>query len=292
MAAEGTADRLSAYVHVLRSLVHLSLGWLPSEPRLDAKRALARHAHEDARSIDEILIRLADLPGTDGPIGRAAGTLADVIDRVARAHGREEYVQFVYGTVKPTLAQRLREHRQQIDPLLDEPTLELVTAILARQERHIDELPAHDPAPLTFELRIEPGEPPQLPLVPAPDAPAREAWIGLTRPQDPALQTALAAELAAAEILARASHEQRDRPWAFHSDITRLTADRMRHAGALDALLARNGGHFSHDDAGHDLAPADPIAAAHDHARRAAEAHPPLADDLAAFDRIAARWRD
>jgi hypothetical protein len=292
MAAEGTADRLSAYVHVLRPLVHLNLGWLPSEPRLDAKRALARHAYEDARSIDEILVRLADLPGTDGPTGRAAGTLADVIDRVARAHGREEYLQFAYGTVKPTLAQRLREHRRQIDPLLDEPTLELVTTILARQERHVDELPAHDPGPLTFELRTEPGEPPQLPLVPAPDTPAREPWSGQTRAQHPALQTALAAEVAAAEILARASHEQRDRPWAYHGDLARLTSDRMRHAGALDALLTRDGGHFAIDDADHDLAPDDPLAAAYALARRAAEAHPPLADDLAAFDRIAARWRD
>ncbi len=280
MAAEGTADRLSAYVHLLRSLVHLGLGWLPSEPRLDGKRALARHAHEDARSIDELLIRLGDLPDTNGPTGRPAGTLADVLDRIAHADGREEYLQFAYGTLKPTLARRLREHRDEIDPLLDEPTLELTTTILARQERHLDELPAQQPQPLTCELRLEPGDAAELPLVPLPDTPARDPWAGLG-----AVHEALEAELAAAEILARASHERRDQPWAFHSDVARLVADRMRHAGALDAA----GGHTSEPD--HDLTPPDPLGTALELARNAAAAYPPIADDLVAFERIAARWR-
>ena len=280
MAADGTADRLSANVHLLRALVHLGLGWLPSEPRLDAKRALARHAHEDARSIDEILIRLADLPDTHGPTGRPAGTLADVIDRIAHADGVEEYLQFAYGTIKPTLAQRLREHRDQIDPLLDEPTLELAITVLARQERHLDELPAQQPQALVFELRLEPGDAPELPLVPPPDTPARDPWSGTSPPDD-----ALDAELAAAEILARASHERRDQPWAFHSDVARLVADRMRHAGALEAA----GAHTS--ESSHDLSPPDPLGTALELARRAAAAYPPLADDMVAFERIAARWR-
>jgi hypothetical protein len=287
MAAEGTAERLSAYVHVLRALVHASLGRLPAEPRLDVKRALGRHAHEDARSIDEILIRLADLPATNDLPGRPAGTLADLIDRIHASGGPDGYRQFAYATVKPTLAQRLREHRAQIDPLLDEPTLELVTSILARQERHLDELPARDADPLQLELRVEAGTPPEPPIHPQPEHAAREPWINEGRGGDGALQRALSAELAGAEILARTSHESPSRPWAFHADVARLVADRMRHIGALDAELTRAGGHWGADT------PAEVgagLQAALDLARAAALEHPALQDDLTPFERIAGRW--
>jgi hypothetical protein len=287
MAAQGTAERLSAYVHILRALVHGSLGRLPAEPRLDVKRALGRHAHEDARSIDEILIRLGDLRGTDDPPGRAAGTLADLIERVHASGGPDGYRQFAYATVKPTLAQRLREHRAQIDPLLDEPTLELVTAILARQERHLDELPARDADPLQLELRVEPGTPPEPPILAPLDHASREPWINEGRGGDGPLQRALSAELASAEILARSSHENASRPWAFHADLARLVADRMRHIGALEAELTRTGGHWGADTTG---APTAGLQAALELARTAAAEHPALEDDLTPFERIAARW--
>jgi hypothetical protein len=294
MAAEGTAERLSAYVHVLRSLVHLNLGWLASEPRLEAKRALGRHAREDARSVDEMVARLGDLPAADGLPGGPAGTLADVIERVGAAPDHQEYVQLAYGALKPTLVQLLREHRDAVDPLLDEPTLEVVTVALARQARHLVELPARAPHSLSFETRVEPYGALQLPVVPSPQRPARDPFVEAGDGSGD-LHRALNDELLAAEILSRAAHEHGHLPWSFHSDVARLVDDRLRHTGALDAA----GAHWGREradtgpfDATRGLGLHERLAAAHDLARSAADAYAPLRDDLTPFARAIERWSD
>jgi hypothetical protein len=282
MAAEGTAERLSAYVHVLRALVHLGLGWLPSEPRLEVKRALARHAHEDARSLEEIRARLHDLPDTQDLPGAPAGTLRDVLARAARADDADEYRRIAYGALKPTLVELLREHRDAVDPLLDEPTLEVLATALARQSRHLDELPPGEPQSLSFTPEVEPGGEPELPIVPAPEHPARDPW---TREGAGArgLHEALNQELLSGEILARAAHEFHD------TGLARLVHDRLRHTAALEAAGAQWGVMPVDTQPFRDAADrqlAERIAIARDLARAAAAMHPPLRDDLTPLERL------
>ena len=45
------------------------------------------------------------------------------------------------------------------------------------------------------------------------------------------------AELSAAELMARNSHEHPDMPWAFHVDMARQTWDEVRHAKLHDLLM-------------------------------------------------------
>ena len=281
MAAEGTAERLSAYAHVLRVLVHLGLGWLPSEPRLEVKRSLARHAHEDARSLAEILARLDDLPETDDLPGAPAGTLRDVLARAATAADVEEYRRIAYGALKPTLVQLLREHRDATDPLLDEATLELLATALARQIRHLDELPPQEPQSLSFAPEVQRGGEQDLPVVPAPDEPARDPWIR-TGGDGAGLHEALSQELLAGEILARAAHDHRD------VTLARLVHDRLRHTAALEAAGAQWGvmavdTRPFRDAAGRSLD--DRVEIARELARAAADAHPALRDDLTPLGR-------
>ena len=46
------------------------------------------------------------------------------------------------------------------------------------------------------------------------------------------------AELCAAELMARNSHEHPDMPWDFHVDMARQCWDEIRHAEILDRLMA------------------------------------------------------
>ena len=48
----------------------------------------------------------------------------------------------------------------------------------------------------------------------------------------------MAAELCAAELTARNSHEHPEMPWDFHVDMARQTWDEIRHAEVLDRLMA------------------------------------------------------
>ena len=94
------------------------------------------------------------------------------------------------------------------------------------------------------------------------DRPARDAFVEVTDAGDPYLVDALYingeenhvpiepeeqkhffhglmdAELCAAELMARNSHEHPDMPWDFHVDMARQCWDEIRHAEIHDRLMA------------------------------------------------------
>ena len=94
------------------------------------------------------------------------------------------------------------------------------------------------------------------------DRPARDAFVEVTDAGDPYLTEALYingeenhvptepeeqkhffhglmdAELCAAELMARNSHEHPEMPWDFHVDMARQTWDEVRHAEIHDRLMA------------------------------------------------------
>ena len=142
------AVRFSNYFHVLRELVHLSCGWLPLEPRLEVKYLLGDHLHDDARAVTKIKRRLYELRTPSRlprrPLRRAR--------RAARPRQRRDDLapstsQVAYGELKPALVAAMRIHLDALDPLVDEPSLRLLTQLLHRQERHVVELPVEAAAP-------------------------------------------------------------------------------------------------------------------------------------------------
>jgi hypothetical protein len=259
------AIRFSNYFHVLRELVHLSCGWLPLEPRLEIKYALGDHLHDDARTVTKIKRRLYELRTPSDYPGAPAEELAALLDRANHATTSTEYVEIAYGELKPTLAAAIRIHLDTLDPIVDEPSLRLLTQILHRQERHVVELPA-GASKVAFEdlgaLPIRLREVRDLTVMPPLDEPARDDYVEVTEegdtyltddlyingdenhvPTDPEEQKhffhgLMDAELCAAELMARNSHEHPEMPWDFHVDMARQTWDEIRHAEVHDRLMA------------------------------------------------------
>jgi hypothetical protein len=258
------ASRFSNYFHVLRELVHLSSGWLALEPRLEVKYVLGDHLHDDARAISKIRRRLYELRHPSEYPGAPDADLAALLDRAAAAESPDAYLEIAYGELKPTLLAALRIHLDTLDPLLDQPSLRLLTQLLHRQERHVVELPASEPR-VAFEdlgalpIRLRDSRPlrPLPPLV----EPARDAFVRVTPegdtylsdelyvngeenhvPTDPEEQKhffhgLMDAELCAAELMARNSHEHPEMPWDFHVDMARQCWDELRHAEVHDRLM-------------------------------------------------------
>src|SRR3954465_11983325 len=113
---------------VLRALSEGALRWLPDEPWLHRKRALAEHAIEDAEPLG--------VPG-------GAGLAADLV----LATGAAEWHRIAYGQVKPALIAAALGH--------DEPWL---IPFALRQERHLLELPVRDVAfPIARDPALEVG---------------------------------------------------------------------------------------------------------------------------------------
>jgi hypothetical protein len=238
-----SATRFANYFHVLCELVHLSCGHLACEPRFEVKALLGDHIHDDARAVSKVQRRLREL-GTPSA-GAPSHELAALLDRAndADTHG---YLEIAYGELKPTLIAALRIHVGNLDPLLDEPSLRVLIQLLHRQERHTAELPAAGrPA---FDdlgaLALRRDETRPLRVMPALEQPARDAFVEVgennSGPADDRkrhVHAQMQAELCAAELTARNSHEHPDMPWEFHVDMARQTWDEIRHAEVLDRLM-------------------------------------------------------
>jgi hypothetical protein len=240
------AIRFSGYFHVLRELVHLTAGHLALEPRFEVKALLGDHLHDDARAVTKIRRRLYELrDGGDHP-GAPSHELAELLDR-ANTEDTHEYLQIAYGELKPTLIAAVRIHLENLEPLIDEPSLRLLTQLLHRQERHVTELPAQSEH-IAFDdlgaLEVRLGETRPLKILPPLERPARDAFVEVvdvtTEPADEKhfFHALMDTELCAAELTARNSHEHPDMPWDFHVDMARQVWDELRHAEIYDRLMA------------------------------------------------------
>ena len=58
-----------------------------------------------------------------------------------RRRNADEYVAIAYGEAKPLLIAAIRIHLDRLDPVSDEPSLRLLSQLVARQERHMEEMP-------------------------------------------------------------------------------------------------------------------------------------------------------
>ena len=254
------ASRFSNYFHVLREVVHLSNGWLPLVGDFELKYRLGDHLHDDARSISKVRRRLYELRHPSDYPGTPGDELTALLERLNSAGSADEYVALAYGEAKPLLIDWIRVHLDSLDPVSDEPSLRLLNQVVARQQRHIEEVAGGGDAPRAIDdLGALPialkGEPRSLRVMPPLDVPARDSFVEVTEEGDPFLAEELYvndpelnhvpvepeeqrhffhglmdAELTAAELMARNSHEYPDMPWDFHVDMARQTWDELRHA--------------------------------------------------------------
>jgi Protein of unknown function (DUF455) len=259
------AIRFSNYFHVLRELVHLSNGWLPLEPSFERKYLLADHVHDDARAVTKVRRRLYELRHPSDYPGAPAEELERLLDRLNAARSPAEYLEVAYLEAKPALLRAMRIHLDELDPVTDEPSLRLLRQVCERQERHVRELGPGEPralepldiGSLPVRLRAERDLHLLQPLI----EPARDPGIRVTSEGDPFLTRELYvngaenhvpteleeqrhffhglmdAELCAAELMARNSHEHPGMPWDFHVDMARQTWDEARHAKVHDILM-------------------------------------------------------
>ena len=259
------ATRFSNYFHVLRELVHLTNGWLPLEPSWPRKYALGDHVHDDARALSKIKRRLYELRTPSDYPGAPSPQLEELLDRMAGAESAGAYLEVAYREAKPALMVAMRTHLENLDPVADEPSLRLLTQVLQRQERHITEVvptpfgwATYDIGEYPVRLRTAPRE---LRVLPPLVEPARDEFVEVTEGGDPYLTRELYvngaenhvpvepeeqrhffhglmdAELSAAELMARNSHEHPEMPWDFHVDMARQTWDEVRHARVHDLLM-------------------------------------------------------
>jgi uncharacterized protein DUF455 len=261
---DDNAIRFSNYFHVLRELVHFTNGWMPLEPSWERKHALGDHVHDDARALTKIKRRLYELRHPSEYPGSPTAELEGLLERLANAASVSEFEQVAYGQAKPALIRAMRIHLDNLDPVADEPSLRLLTQVVERQERHVRELSdrsaSFDADIGTFPVKLR-TQPRELRILAPLEEPVRDEFVEVTETGDPYLSRDLYvngaenhvpvereeqqhffhglmdAELSAAELMARNSHEHPEMPWDFHVDMARQNWDEVRHARLHDLLM-------------------------------------------------------
>jgi hypothetical protein len=268
LPVDDNATRFSNYFHILRETIHWSNGWLPVEPDFHDKYVLGEHIHDDARGQTKVRRRIYELRANEDWPGAPCDELAAQLDRLAHAKTVEQHIQVVYGQLKPALLSALEIHAESVDPITDEVSLLVVRQLIDRQRRHIAEarqrwdITAEDPfCSDVGALDIRKRETRNLQILPRLNEPARDPFITVTPDGDPYLSEELYvngdenhvptdleeqqhffhglmdAELCAAELMARNSHEHPEMPWDFHVDMARQCWDELRHARVHEVLM-------------------------------------------------------
>ena len=258
---DDNAIRFSNYFHVLRELVHFTNGWMPLEPSWERKFALGDHVHDDARALTKIKRRLYELRSPSEYPGSPSPELEALLDRMARRR-----------TAAGVPGRRLHRGeagaraRDAHPPRQPRPGGRRALAAAAHPDRRAPGAPhgrrtaasTRDIGALPVRLRAEPRE---LRILPPLVEPARDDFVEVTETGDPYLSRELYvngaenhvpvereeqqhffhglmdAELCAAELMARNSHEHPELPWDFHVDMARQNWDEVRHARLHDLLM-------------------------------------------------------
>lgn len=129
MPIASSMAQLTALFSLIRELMRTEAAWLAGVPYWDAKQAIARHVLEDAQHAESILKRLHELKATSAEHKQVAGIEEMVREAASAAHG-DEWLQGLYGVVKPWIATVLEVYLAASDPVMDQPTHLVLRRIL------------------------------------------------------------------------------------------------------------------------------------------------------------------
>lgn len=137
------AVTIATFRAVAVRLMEITAAWTPTTPEMEVKVLFGRHIWDFARHADGLGKRTFELrlpEQTSRPPAEGYGQLLDDVARIAETSGR---LSALYDGVLPGLVRRYESYLQEIDPILDGPTVTVIEPILqdlARQRREADEV--------------------------------------------------------------------------------------------------------------------------------------------------------
>jgi uncharacterized ferritin-like protein (DUF455 family) len=272
------ARRLGVLYSVTVELARLLGGWIPRTPELAEKLALGLMLFEDAEAAASLEKRLDELRLSGEEVGRLRRRTAGALKVLEATGDPSAFLSGLVRVVKPALVADLRRHIEAAPPYVDDPTVRILTRVIAEQERHIAKglslladrgigWTAYDDFERTvkaglWQLRAENGG------LDDGDHVGREPYA-IERPTWPAAVTQLAyedpgppypqdfdgamrrcvhdlvfSELEALDVFAHYVYAfaDTDFPWQFHHEAARIAWDEARHVELLLNVLERYDG--------------------------------------------------
>jgi hypothetical protein len=137
-------------------LMEMLATWVPSTPEMEAKLVFGAHIWDVAQHADALGKRTHELRLPEQHSVRPVTTYAEFVDEVVATTDTAKRVAGLYDCLLPGLDARFRAYLDQVDLLLDAPTVRIIERILTDTKRMVaeaDEMRAEVPAARLDEPR-------------------------------------------------------------------------------------------------------------------------------------------
>ncbi len=134
LSIDACVERLKRYHYALKRLHHLLTARITAEPIMELKTAFSHHAYLCSEHVLMLRDRVGEM--REPPLGleKIPHTGLEIFFDEVLGGTTEELLVGVYGTALPALAQALRQHMAQTNPLADAPTVRVLRFILLEVE--------------------------------------------------------------------------------------------------------------------------------------------------------------
>jgi hypothetical protein len=135
-SVEENVRRLLRYQWTERRLMMALLSHLPAEPVWEVKCAAALHQWQDAQHVDALRRRISEMRHPVPPLDSAPDDRLDaLLGETLRSADTVELLAGTYGVVRRALLDAYRQHLNETNPLVDQPTRRVLRlAVLDHEE--------------------------------------------------------------------------------------------------------------------------------------------------------------
>jgi uncharacterized ferritin-like protein (DUF455 family) len=137
---ETASLQLRRIYRVMRETMRAMSGFILAAPSLDVKRLLGRHAWLDAQHADALRVRVMELrfPRLDVDDDTPPAWMA-LLSMLPRARDEREFIEGVYGVVKPRVVAALEAYRAGADAIDDAPSHLIIRRVVDEIRMEIEE---------------------------------------------------------------------------------------------------------------------------------------------------------
>jgi hypothetical protein len=128
-------DTLATFRFASVRLMETLARWIPTTPELEVKIIFGRHVWELAQHADMLGTRTGELRLPLQYSRPPTGPFAEVLDTLAAAKTTADRVDGFYRGILPIMEARYHEYLDQTDAVMDEPSVRVLTRVLADCER-------------------------------------------------------------------------------------------------------------------------------------------------------------
>ena len=129
------ARRIATFRFVEVRLMETAAAWTPTTPEMEAKVLLGRHIWDFAQHADALGKRTFELRHPAQHSLRPAEAYVQLLDEVREVADTAERLAALYDVIVPGLGRRYAAYVNEVDPIIDAPSIVVIERILGDLER-------------------------------------------------------------------------------------------------------------------------------------------------------------